>query len=120
MLLLNVDGQAIHIRGHLKAEKSEHLFTSYSEAGEGIRYNFRKDVRLKAGPHRIAVAIPGDDIIIVKEVTLLKGSFNLSCVGADLRKNLREAENFILRTDELLPRNERIQSISERPRAVAF
>lgn len=75
MLLLNIDGQATHIRGDLQEEKSENPLTSDSEAGEGIRYNFRKDVRLKAGPHRIAVAIPDDDIIIVKEVTLFEGSF---------------------------------------------
>ncbi|MBT1074249.1 hypothetical protein [Geobacter grbiciae] len=77
MLLINIDGQATRIRGKLKEEESEPRFLRDPEAGEGIRYNFRKDVRLRAGPHRIAVAIPEDDIIIVNEVTLPEGSSNI-------------------------------------------
>lgn len=76
MLLLNIDGQATHIKGELQEEDSEPRFVRDPEAGKGIRYTFRKDIRLKAGPHRIAVAIPDDDIIIVNEVTLLEGSAN--------------------------------------------
>lgn len=76
MLLLNIDGQAIRIKGELREEEGEPRFLRDPEAGEGIRYNFRKDVRLKAGPHTITVAIPDDDIIIVNEVTLLEESTN--------------------------------------------
>lgn len=76
MLLLNIDGQATPIKGMLKKEDSEPRFFRDPEAGEGIRYTFRKDVRLKAGPHRIAIAIPDDAVIIVNEVTLLEGSTN--------------------------------------------
>lgn len=76
ILLLNIDGQATRIRGDLKEEKSEPRFVRDPEAGEGIRYNFRKNVRLKAGTHKIAVAIPDDGIIIVNEFTLLEGSTN--------------------------------------------
>jgi hypothetical protein len=76
MLLLNIDGQATHIKGTLKDEDSEARFLRDPEAGEGIRYNFRKDVRLKAGSHKIAVAIPDDAVIIVTDVNLSEGSTN--------------------------------------------
>lgn len=77
MLLLNIDGQSTRVKGNLKEEKSKQRFLQDPEAGDGIRYYFRKDVRLKAGPHRIAVAIPDDDIVIVKEVVLLEGISNI-------------------------------------------
>ena len=76
MLLLNIDGQATNIQGTLKEEDNEHRFFRDPEAGEGIRYTFRKDVRLKAGTHKIAVALPTDDVITFSEVTLLEGSTN--------------------------------------------
>ena len=76
-LLLNIDGQATYIKGELMEEASKARFFRDPEAGEGIRYNFRKDLRLKAGPHRVAVSIPDDAIIIVKEFNLLEGRTNL-------------------------------------------
>lgn len=77
MLLLNIDGQTTRIKGTLKEEDSESRFLRDPEAGEGIRYNFRKDVRLKAGPHKIAAVIPDDDIIVINEITLTEGSSNI-------------------------------------------
>jgi len=76
MLLLNIDGQAMHIRGELKVEDSAG-FSRDPEAGEGIRYNFSKGVRLKAGRHRIAVAIPDDAVVFVSDITLSEGSTNI-------------------------------------------
>lgn len=76
MLLANIDGQATHIKGALKEESSEPRFPFDPEAGEGIRYNFRKDLRLKGGPHKIAVMIPDDDVLVFKEVFLSEGSSN--------------------------------------------
>lgn len=77
MLLLNIDGQVTHIKGVLKEEDSESRYLRDPEAGEGIRYNFRKDVRLKASPHKIAVIVPDDDVIVVNEVVLSEGSSNI-------------------------------------------
>lgn len=76
VLILNIDGQATRIKATLKEDDSGYRFFRDPEAGEGIRYTFRKDVRLKAGPHKIAVTIPDDDIIIVNEVYLLEESIN--------------------------------------------
>ena len=77
MLLLNIDGQTTRIKGTLKEEDSEPRFLRDPEAGEGIRYNFRKDVRLKAGPHKISVIIPDDDVIVANGVILTEGSSNI-------------------------------------------
>lgn len=77
MLLLNIDGQATHIIGELKVEDRGASFPGDPEAGAGIRYNFRKVVRLKAGPHRIAISIPDDAVILVKEIGLLEGNANI-------------------------------------------
>lgn len=75
-LLLNIDGQATRIKGTLREEDGIPRAVRDPEAGEGIRYNFRQDVRLKAGRHKITVAIPDDSIVIVKEVALSEGSTN--------------------------------------------
>lgn len=32
------------------------------ETGEGIRYLFKKDLRLTAGVHKVFVAVPEDDV----------------------------------------------------------
>jgi len=76
MLLLNIDGQATHIRGELTVEDSAG-FSRDAEAGEGIRYNFKKGVRLKAGRHRITVAIPDDEVVFVGDIVLSEGSTNV-------------------------------------------
>lgn len=76
MLLLNIGGQAMHIRGELKVEDSAG-FSRDPEAGEGIRYNFRQGVRLKAGRHKIAVAIPDDEVVFVSDIVLSEGSTNV-------------------------------------------
>lgn len=73
-LLLNIDGQMTQIQGTLKAEDIEPMGRRDPEAGEGIRYQFSKIVRLKAGTHKIVIAIPADEIAVVREITLAAGS----------------------------------------------
>jgi hypothetical protein len=46
------------------------------EAGDGMRYRFSKNMRIKAGSHRIAVAIPAEGIVIEREITLAEGNGN--------------------------------------------
>lgn len=77
MLLLNIDGQEIGIRGTLRNEDIEPRGLRDPEAGEGIRYVFRKSVRLKSGTHRIVVAVPGDNITVEREITLEPGDNHL-------------------------------------------
>lgn len=75
-LLLNIDGQAVLLQGSLQSEKSEPTKPVDPEAGDGIRYRFSKDLRLKAGTHRIVMALPDDGIAIEREITLVKGKAN--------------------------------------------
>jgi hypothetical protein len=75
-LLLNVDGQAVQLRGSLQKENSETRGLVDPEAGDGIRYRFSKSLRLKAGTHRIVVAIPDDGIAVKREITLVEGNVN--------------------------------------------
>lgn len=75
-LLLNVDGQAVLLRGSLQNENSEPRGLVDPEAGDGIRYRFSKSLRLRAGTHRIIVAIPDDGIAVEREIALVEGNVN--------------------------------------------
>jgi hypothetical protein len=46
------------------------------EAGDGIRYRFSKILRLKAGTHRVVVALPDDEVAVAREITLSDGTPN--------------------------------------------
>jgi hypothetical protein len=75
-LLVNIDGQAIQLQGNLQNENSEPRVLRDPEAGDGIRYRFSKNLRLKAGTHKIIVALPEDEIAIEQEITLSDKSNN--------------------------------------------
>lgn len=75
-LLLNIDGQVVLLRGYLQSENSESSGLVDPEAGDGIRYQFSKNIRLKAGTHRVVVALPDDEIAVAKEITLFEGKMN--------------------------------------------
>ena len=75
-LLVNIDGQAIQLQGNLQNENSEPRGLRDPEAGDGIRYRFSKNLRLKAGTHKIIVALPDDEIAIEREITLSDNSNN--------------------------------------------
>ena len=76
LLLVNVDGQAVRVGGLTAEESSEPRSLRDPESGDGIRYRFDKRVRLKAGTHKIAVALPEDDVTVARELTLAAGSSN--------------------------------------------
>lgn len=75
-LLLNIDGQAVTLQGNLQKENSEPMKLVDPEAGDGIRYRFSRNLRLKAGPHRVVVALPDDEIAVAREITLNEGDRN--------------------------------------------
>lgn len=75
-LLLNIDGQAVLLQGSLRKENSEPMKLVDPEAGDGIRYRFSKNLRLKAGPHKVVVALPDDEIAVAREITLNEGDRN--------------------------------------------
>ena len=76
-LLLNIDGQAVQLQGDLREENSEARGLRDPEAGEGIRYRFSSHLRLKAGTHKIVIAVPADDLAVEREITLTEGSNTL-------------------------------------------
>lgn len=75
-LLLNVDGQAVLLQGTLQKENSEPMKLVDSEAGDGIRYRFSKNIRLKTGSHKLVVALPDDEVAVAREITLKEGDYN--------------------------------------------
>ncbi|BCS52831.1 hypothetical protein [Geobacter sp. SVR] len=75
-IIVNIDGQSAELRGDLRREKSGAEALHDPEAGEGIRYHFSKNVRLKPGNHKVIIAIPADGIAREQEITLADGSIN--------------------------------------------
>lgn len=75
-MLLNIDGQAVLLQGTLQQENSEPMKLVDPEAGNGIRYRFSRNIRLKAGTHRVVVALPDDEIAVAREITLSEGDRN--------------------------------------------
>ena len=76
MLLIDIDGQKSPIRGDLSKEISEPKGLDSSEAGEGIRYTFKKDLLLKAGVHKLYAALPEDNVAVESEFALKEGTIN--------------------------------------------
>lgn len=76
MLLLNIDGQPVQIKGAVSEENIEPRSLRDPEAGEGVRYRFQKNLRLKSGAHRVIVAIPDEEIADEREINLVDGSHN--------------------------------------------
>jgi hypothetical protein len=75
-LLVNIDGQALRLPGELQKEDTEPRGIRDSEAGAGVRYRFSNTVRLKAGTHRIIVALPDDNVVAESEITVSDRSSN--------------------------------------------
>jgi hypothetical protein len=76
MLLINIDGQKTLVKGDLSKEISEPKGLDDTEAGEGIRYLFKKDLLLKAGVHKLFAALPEDHVAVEKELVLREGTSN--------------------------------------------
>ncbi len=75
-LLANIDGQAIQLQGTLHEEDSETSGVRDTEVGEGTRYRFNTKLRLRAGVHKVVLALPADDIAVERQITLTEGSSN--------------------------------------------
>jgi hypothetical protein len=77
MLLIDIDGQKMLIKGILRKEISDPVGLNDTEAGAGIRYLFKKDLLLKAGRHKLSVALPAEKIAIEREFIVNDGTFNI-------------------------------------------
>jgi len=74
-LQLEIDGQAATLSGSATPEKTA-ARTGESERGDGIRVEFMDRMELKAGTHRLKVAIPGERVLVEKRIELAPGSRN--------------------------------------------
>lgn len=79
-LLVNIDGQVITLKGRMSEEKREARSQRDHEEGEGVRYQFTKNVRVKVGPHRLAVALPAEALVAESEVIVSDGENNFLVV----------------------------------------
>jgi hypothetical protein len=75
MLLVNIDGQSVKIPGCLNAVRSA---MCDSEQGEGVSYQFKTRLRIKAGAHKVVVALPADDLVAEREVIIADGENTLT------------------------------------------
>jgi len=76
-IIVNIDGQAVELYSTPKMENSEETGElRNAEAGEGMRYRFSKNIRIKAGPHKVIIAVPFDGSAMEREITLKDGSEN--------------------------------------------
>ena len=76
LLVLNIDGQTVQMKGTLTEENCEPRRLRDPEAGDGIRYSFRKVIRLKNGIHKVIIASPDEAIAVAGEINLAGGSSN--------------------------------------------
>ena len=72
-----IDGQEVALRGEVREESREPIGIRDPEAGRGARYLFRKELRLKAGTHRVVATIPEDGVRVEGEISLSEGSRNM-------------------------------------------
>jgi hypothetical protein len=75
-IIMNIDGQAAELHSDLRRENTDAGTLRDPEAGEGMRYHFSKNIRIKTGTHKVVIAIPSDDLAIEREITLRDGSSN--------------------------------------------
>lgn len=75
-LVMNIDGQVAVLNGRMQDENSNAGGVMDPESGDGIRYRFSNKLRLKAGTHKIIVALPDDGTAIEREITLVEGDVN--------------------------------------------
>jgi len=75
-LLVSIDGQESVLRGSMQHEYGGAPQLKGPETGSGVRYRFAKTMRLKAGLHKITVALPEDKVAVKRVVTLRGGELN--------------------------------------------
>ncbi len=75
-LLINIDGQVTELSGNPRPERRESVGLRDPEAGDGMRYRFTQTLYVKAGVHRMVIALPADTIAIEREIVLSEGSRN--------------------------------------------
>jgi len=78
-MIVNIDGQVTELERQPAAgnrRRARARRPGDPEAGDGMRYQFSRNLRIKAGPHKIAIAIPAEGIVIEREIFLAEGRGN--------------------------------------------
>ncbi|MDD2365398.1 MAG: hypothetical protein PHN84_04475 [Desulfuromonadaceae bacterium] len=70
---INIDGQSVELAYEPMLENLPGDFKKNPEVGTGWKYNFRKELQLEAGKHRVTIAVPLSNVMIEKDVTLNEG-----------------------------------------------
>lgn len=76
VLVLNIDGQVEKLKGAMTEENTLDERPLMPETGNGIRYRFRKDLRLTTGNHKVFVAVPEDEVAVEVDIQLEDGTRN--------------------------------------------
>ncbi len=76
VLALEIDGQRVVLRAITREEKTGCMSPTEPEEGDGIRYEFTKRLRMKAGTHRVIIAVPSDSLAMEREITLSGNQVN--------------------------------------------
>ena len=74
--LFNIDGQAVTWDVAGKEEDTpvyDENGKKTFDGGEGIKYSFDKRIRLRAGPHNVFLALPGENVISQAAITVEPG-----------------------------------------------
>ena len=71
--LINIDGQALllNIPGTAEDTNKNDYSIGVSEQGDGVRYMLNKNLRLKSGRHKVALALPEEDYITEFELDMI-------------------------------------------------
>jgi hypothetical protein len=76
VLVINIDGQAMNLAGVISEENTLNERPRTPETGYGMRYRFQKDLRLRAGGHKVFVAVPENEVAVEVEIRLEEGTRN--------------------------------------------
>ncbi len=76
VLVLNIDGHATTLPGVMSEEDTLDERPRTPETGIGIRYRIEKNLRLRAGVHKVFIAVPEDEVAIEQKIQLEWGTRN--------------------------------------------
>jgi hypothetical protein len=79
VVVLNIDGQEEKLKGAMTEEHTLDERSRTPETGNGIRYRFRKNLRLTAGNHKVFVAVHLDDVVVEVHLTRVRLLITGSC-----------------------------------------
>lgn len=86
-LLVGVNGQTQALTGTMTQESGDYRGSSDPEAGNGVRYRFASTLRLPVGSHRVTIALPGDNVVLERDVTVGQGVNRLELKPVYGKKN---------------------------------